>query len=219
MKYIYLLLFIGITSHCYAWSPTYKTNDRTTNYNFEDLSTAVVDNYSKQYIRGKKTFSDSVTFSSMTVTDATINNAGISDLSVTAMSATQINVSSVTASGEITTGYGFYHDRQPTVRDFTIEKFTMNSSWYDLDLSTIVPAGVKAVHLSIIGYDDKVGSTINFRRNGSSNSIASEALFTQAVNVSIAMNFICAVDENRIIEYMANEQWSRFDLTVLGWWK
>lgn len=69
MKYIYLLLFIGITSHCYAWSPAYKTNDRITNYNFEDLSTVVVDNYSDQNVGGNKTFTGVVKGSSVGVTE------------------------------------------------------------------------------------------------------------------------------------------------------
>lgn len=223
MKYIYLLLFIGITSHCYAWSPTYKTNDRATNYNFDDLSTAVVDNYSKQYIGGKKTFSDSVTFSSMTVTDATINNAGISDLSVTAMSATQINVSSVTASGEITTGYGYYHDRgDPVVYDFNKSTITIDDNWHDISFSTFVPVGAKTLLLRIaIQNTSSNPQGIHFRKNGNTGIYNNSSAMTTIADRTMQSDVIVSCDENRTIEYMVNNTgtWGAIEITVAGWWK
>lgn len=112
-----------------------------------------------------------------------------------------------------------YEDRgDPTAYDFLIADFTTDGNWHDLDLSAIVPKGVKLVHFTVIVGDDSSNKYIYFRKNGNANAYNANQAKTIVANIYTPYDFFCVCDNNRVIEYMAsNTTWSSIALIVRGW--
>ena len=103
--------------------------------------------------------------------------------------------------------------------DFELGDLTTDGNWYDLDLSSIVPAGVRVVLISVLIQDDATSSKFKLRENGNSNIINVIANRTQVANVAIEASGVVACDSNRVIEYWAeNLTWSSINITIRGWW-
>lgn len=115
---------------------------------------------------------------------------------------------------------GFVNRGDPAAQDKAVGDFTTDGNWYDLDLSSIVPAGVKAILLRISILDNLVNQVLFLRKNGNSNSINSMQLRTQVANQRIHNSeAVITPDTNRVIEYWAsNTVWTEINLTVAGWW-
>lgn len=115
---------------------------------------------------------------------------------------------------------GFTDRGDPGVKDFGIGDFTTNDAWHDLDLSGIVPAGAKAVALSVLIKDNAINSTFLLRKNGNTGGVNVSKMRTQVANLFHDGDCIVALDSNRIIEYYATSTvWTGIDITVKGWWK
>jgi hypothetical protein len=114
-----------------------------------------------------------------------------------------------------------YVDRgDPALADFYVDDFiTTDGLEHDLDLSGIVPAGAKAVSLTIKVQDNATGSYIRFRSNGNTNTISAFLLATQVADVPNYQNAIVALDANRVIEYKCNiRTFTILRVSVVGWW-
>lgn len=113
-----------------------------------------------------------------------------------------------------------YEDRgDPADFDYDIGDFTRDESWYDLDLSSIVPAGVKVVSLMCRVNSAGAGRWIMFRKNGNVNNISQSRVVAQVANVSNFQDLIVACDTNRVIEYRVTAAgFTDLDLVVKGWW-
>ena len=106
----------------------------------------------------------------------------------------------------------------PASADFAVGDFTTDLTWCDLDLSSIVPAGAKAVVLKIEVKDGSLEQFVQFRKNGNSNIYANFLVYTQTANIRFAGQGIVPCDANRVIEYRtANTTFTNIDVTVLGW--
>lgn len=114
-----------------------------------------------------------------------------------------------------------FHDRgDPTGHDFDVDDFTTDNTWNDLDLSSIVPVGAKAVLLEVYIKDDAVNTTLEFRENGNSNDFNTTILRTQVANVFNIADMIVASDVNRVIEYRGSDlAFVAIYVAVRGWWK
>lgn len=114
-----------------------------------------------------------------------------------------------------------YNDRgDPSAYDFTLANLTTDGTWRDLDLSAIVPAGTKAVLLLINVWDDKSNTDLYLKEKGNSNAYNASRINTQIANVSILNDAIVACDDNRKIQYYAeNTTWTALNLVVRGWFK
>ena len=111
-----------------------------------------------------------------------------------------------------------YAGRDPSGHDWTEATLTEDGAWHDLDCSSIVPAGTKLIHLRVYVQDDAVYSSIYFRKNGNTNSVAIQGIFTEAVNIARTGNYVVPCDTNRVVEYMAsNVVFTDIDLTITGW--
>jgi hypothetical protein len=107
----------------------------------------------------------------------------------------------------------------PSAVDFAVGSLTTDGGWYDLDLSSIVPANAVAVDLLVEIQDDAVNSGLQLRKNGNSNAINVAIARTQVVNVSNYLNTTIPCDSSRVIEYSAsNLTWTTINITVRGWW-
>lgn len=100
-----------------------------------------------------------------------------------------------TASAALT----FYQTRtDPTTYDLTE---TASAGWTDWALSSIVPAGTKAVLLDVTIIDDTAASYIGFRKNGHTYSSETQVIRNQVVNVTTSMQVKVECDSDRKIEY------------------
>jgi hypothetical protein len=114
---------------------------------------------------------------------------------------------------------GFFDRGDPTAVDFAVGDLTTDSTWNDLDLSSIIDAGAVAVVLSVTIEDGATESTLDFRKNGNSNAIAIASISTQVVDVPCSSTLTVALDSNGVIEYRgSNLTFSTINITVLGWW-
>lgn len=106
-----------------------------------------------------------------------------------------------------------------TGHDFTINDFTTDATWRELDLSAIVPAGTKFVHLRINLLHSAIGSMLILKKNGTASDNNNTAAWSTLVaNVNIYNTFLVECDSDRKIEYWAsNIVWGGIWLNILGW--
>lgn len=117
------------------------------------------------------------------------------------------------------TGKSLYVDRgDPAAVDFEIGDLTTDGAWHELDLSAIVPAGTKAVHIRIIIGDNLINQIIHLRKKGNTNITNTLAVNTQVANILIAKDGILTCSTDRKIEYLAaNTTWSAITILVKGY--
>lgn len=113
----------------------------------------------------------------------------------------------------------FVNRGDPATWDFDQDDLTMDASWRDLDLSSIVATGAKAVLLSVWLVDNSVSQQLYFRKNGNSNAWAIAPMRTQVANVTIQATHVVPCDTSQVIEYYASAGISTIYITVMGWWK
>jgi hypothetical protein len=113
----------------------------------------------------------------------------------------------------------FENRGDPAAADFTQVDLTTDGSWHELDLSGIVPVGAKAVLLTFGIVDNAANSIFRFRKKGNVNIVNITEARTQVANVAIYTMAVCAVDEERKIEYYgSNVVFTGIAITVSGWW-
>ena len=106
----------------------------------------------------------------------------------------------------------------PSGNDFEIGNFTTDGNWYDLDLSSLVPAGAVAVHLYVGLTDDNTAWNLKFRKNGETGQNVA-APQCHIANVDQKQECIVALDSGRIIEYRAPAiVITAINIIVRGWW-
>jgi hypothetical protein len=112
---------------------------------------------------------------------------------------------------------GFVDRGDPSDYDFDKTDLTGDDSWYDLDLSEIIPANAKAVVLTVRLKHGDSQNYILIRKNGNSEAINIFSLFTVA-NVTMTGCPITALDSNRKIEYrLSAADFTSIFITVTGW--
>ena len=115
----------------------------------------------------------------------------------------------------------------PSASDFILTDFTLDDTWRDLDLSSIIPIGAKFALINLgLSTDGTAGDSgyFDFRKNGNSNTKNIVKNFCNCIlNAHGALyyaNFQVALDTNRFIEYKGVEFGGGFfdvNLSVTGW--
>lgn len=115
--------------------------------------------------------------------------------------------------------FGRFVDRgQMPAFDYTLANFTTDGTWRDLDLSSIVPSGARAVVLRIQIGDNLINQGFSLRQNGDT-GYGECNLITQVANQYIESQDVVSCDTNRIIEYFAaNTTWTTISIYVCGWY-
>lgn len=104
-----------------------------------------------------------------------------------------------------------------TAVNFALASFTTDGAWHDLDLSRIIPKGVKWVILQVEVKDGAAGSTMLFRKNGNYGAINISSIATQVANVSTYADLMVQVDKDGKIEYKgSNLVFTTINVTVKG---
>jgi len=116
-------------------------------------------------------------------------------------------------------GIDHYVDRgDPSNVDFQIGDFITDGTWHDLDLSSIVPAGAKAVHLWLNIKDDVAGSQFRIRKKGNINDFNRLSQVTQVSDVYISTDSFVSIDSDRKVQYKGdNVTFTNIQITVRGW--
>jgi len=103
--------------------------------------------------------------------------------------------------------------------DFTLGNFTRNGAWNDLDISGIIPAGVRLVHLKFNLKATAVGMAFYVSHiDGLWNAAQ---LATQVANVTAYVDVIVPCTSDRKFRYLATNSaaWSGINFAIRGWWK
>jgi hypothetical protein len=135
-----------------------------------------------------------------------------------------VNIASMTATGEITSGYGFFHERDtaqnPMGYDFNVSSFSATDAWRDLSLAPYIPVGTKTVLLRVIVINSVAGIVMRFCRDAGVSTYNKGQIYSVAGNYNSA-DIIVSVDANRGIDYYLENYgtWSTINVTVAGWWK
>jgi hypothetical protein len=114
---------------------------------------------------------------------------------------------------------GFVH-RSSDGWDFNLSDFTTDTTWRDLDLSSIVPVGAKAVLINVRIKDDAVYSYFMLRKNGDTGNNTEIQTYTAIAWREVRTQPIIAVDSGRVIEYNAEGggvTWLNIDMRIAGW--
>lgn len=112
-----------------------------------------------------------------------------------------------------------YNDRgDPAAVDVIQTGLTLDATWRDLSLASIVPAGAKSVALAVRMKDGSTGQLLQFRKNGLSNAINVATISTQVVDLSVYADLVVACDSGRLVEYKGTANTDEIDITVKGWW-
>lgn len=112
---------------------------------------------------------------------------------------------------------GFVDRGDPATYDFAFVAFTMDATWRNLDLSSIIPAGAYAVNIGGYIKGTAANQYILIRKNGNSNAINTGRVYTQVGATYIFYDLIIPVDSNRIIEYYGHASLDDCTLAVKGW--
>lgn len=115
----------------------------------------------------------------------------------------------------------YFVDRgDPSGGDFNAASYTKDGAFHDLDLSSIVPAGAKAVLMRIYFKSDTVGVQLIFRKKGNANTFNISSVFVQVANTFIGYDLVVPCSTARVIQYnvSASGTWANIDTVVGGWW-
>jgi len=123
------------------------------------------------------------------------------------------------ADTDIRLGNHFVDRGDPSVHDYRETDLTQDGTFYDLDLSSIVPAGAVAVLLRLIVQDGIVDAELELRKNGNTNAINVGRITTIVANIPAVLDAVVACDSNRVVEYKTkNTPFDIIAITVKGWW-
>ena len=116
-------------------------------------------------------------------------------------------------------GKSLYVDRgDPAAVDFTVGDLTTDGAFHELDLSGIVPAGTKAVHIRVVVSDDLISQAFLLRKKGNTNAINTVSAITQVANIAISKDGIVSCSTDRKLEYSAtNTTWTWITILVKGY--
>lgn len=95
-----------------------------------------------------------------------------------------------------------------------------DNAWHELDLSSIIGEGAKAVLFHLRGSSSDISGCVRLKNKSQAGIATHCTLRLQIAGHSIAGHYIIAVGADRIIEYkIENIVWTLLILTVKGWWK
>jgi hypothetical protein len=123
--------------------------------------------------------------------------------------------------GGVTTTYGFFHERGDYANyDFILANFITDGSRHDLDLSSIVPSGAKAIVISVDVVDDAVGSSINFYKKSWTNGYMALTANVPVINQDNIHCLTIPIGTDGKISYITtNTTFTNIYGNVIGWWK
>lgn len=116
--------------------------------------------------------------------------------------------------------YGGYHERPHTISwDFSLVDFTMDETWRELDLSSIIPEGVKAVNVFASGVHADIHKHLKVSPITNEPQRGTTLLRTKVATVAEVGRIACGVTTDRKMYYSAEApNWNSIQMQIKGWW-
>lgn len=116
--------------------------------------------------------------------------------------------------------YGFFEHRSDiAVNDWTIADFPIVGTWYDLDLTSIVPEHAHAVLFRCNIKASAVEKTFDMRRKGYVQGKINATLYSQVANIFNRHELIVGIGPDRIVQARRNSGTiTQVWLNLKGWW-
>lgn len=118
------------------------------------------------------------------------------------------------------TGVSFTPRLSASSNDYTIDDFTQDGNYHDLDLSSLVGSQVAMVHMWVHCKHGSADQQLYFRPNGSSSDAAVSRIIQTVANTEMFQNIFSYTDAAGVMEYKIGNgsgSWSTINLTVLGY--
>lgn len=114
---------------------------------------------------------------------------------------------------------GFVDRGDPSQFDFDINTLIKDSTWRELDLSGIIPKGVKSVLIRMVISSSHAQRYIRLRKKGNTNSTNVAYLTAMVANIANAEDCIVSISSDRKIEYyLAGTEITGAWIIIRGWW-
>ncbi len=113
-----------------------------------------------------------------------------------------------------------YVDRgDPSAFDWAVGNFTLDGTWRDLDLSSIVPAGAadKPVYLLVDIQDNVAATSVSFRTKGNTDVYNVLSMRVVIANQLHRMQGWVVCDASRFIQYYGSPGLVTLNVLVRGW--
>lgn len=106
----------------------------------------------------------------------------------------------------------------PGSHHYSKDTLTTSGNWENLDLSSLVGAGAKAILIRLVVRSSTLGAAVGLRKNGNSNTVNMSECSCLVSGQSNNLDCIVFCDANHIIDYrISNISWSVIWLDVGGW--
>lgn len=115
---------------------------------------------------------------------------------------------------------GFFDRGDVIALDFELGDLTVDNGWHDLDLSSIVAYGAKAVLLKLEGENSAVSGEMLIKKKGNTYYTNAGVFRLAEANLEHAEDVIVPLSSDRMVEYsVANVGvWDTLSIHVKGWW-
>ncbi len=112
-----------------------------------------------------------------------------------------------------------YTDRgDPDGFDFTRSDFTTDTTWKELDVSSIVPAGTVFILVHLIINSSTPSAKITFMKNGNTYDDNAAWGKMQVSARQLAQDIFISLDSDRKLTYKAdNTSWTLINFVIAGW--
>ena len=128
----------------------------------------------------------------------------------------EIDASGLTGVGTLLVDRG-----DPAGFDLEMGAMTVDGTWYDWDVSAIVPAGAVAIEIKWDMNNDNAGKSLIFRKKGNSNEINVLTFSTIVGGGTVHFSGKVFCDSNRVVQYFATGSaapWNTIHITITGYW-
>ena len=112
---------------------------------------------------------------------------------------------------------GIWRDAGDTAAlDYDEGDLTLDNTWNDLDISSKIPTGTKAVLIRVQIKDTGVGAQFGLRENGNSNTLNIGYMLSKVAGEFQNNEFWIVPDSNGVIEYVGDID-TNVQITIRGW--
>ncbi len=102
--------------------------------------------------------------------------------------------------------------------DFNKDTLIEDGAWHDMDLASIVGAGIRLVLLKVVVGHTTVGEPGNLRTKGYTGSANVAVIRAQEAGYDNISDMWVLTDASGVIQYMfSNTTWAKIDIAVRGW--
>lgn len=152
------------------------------------------------------------------VTNGSLIATNISNIN-TSWSGIASNASDIATNAAAIAAMGYVDRGDPDIMDFQSGELEKDGNWYTMDLSAIVGAARRLVHLKLEIGDSAGGKHVKFRTNGNTytNNVAHRMTVTAGTPCQHDV-WVYTDDAGKIEYSISSATWIFVNIFVKGWW-